>query len=87
VTARGPGKHPEYGLAGDDAGRLARALPARPTGAGPARTVDLIDLLRTTGTVLTYDPRAQALGVGGHDAPSVIIGRTAGNRTVERRNA
>jgi site-specific DNA recombinase len=54
---------------------------------GPAQTADLIDRLRTADTVLTYDPRARALRAGGHDAPSVVIGRTTGNRTGERRTA
>jgi site-specific DNA recombinase len=42
---------------------------------GPASTAALIDELRACGTVLTYDPAGQILRAGGHDAPSVTIGR------------
>jgi hypothetical protein len=36
----------------------------------------MIDQLRATGTVLTYDPRDQTLRADGHDALSVIIGKS-----------
>ena len=41
----------------------------------PAQTADLIDQLRATGTVLTYDPRDRTLHAGGHEALSVTIGK------------
>jgi len=41
----------------------------------PAQTADLIDQLRASGTVLTYDPRDRTLRAGGHDPLSVIIGK------------
>ena len=40
----------------------------------PAETAALIDQLRATGTVLTYDPRDRTLRAGDHDALSVTIG-------------
>jgi site-specific DNA recombinase len=42
---------------------------------GPDGTAALIDQLRAGGTVLAYDPVGRTLRAGGHDAPSVIIGR------------
>ena len=42
---------------------------------GRADTAALIDQLRAGGTVLTYDPQDRTLRAGGHDAPSVTIGR------------
>jgi hypothetical protein len=42
---------------------------------GPAETADLIDQLRATGTVLTYDPDARTLRADGRYAPSVTIGK------------
>jgi len=51
--------------------------PAREVGiTAPAQTADLIDQLRATGTVLTYDPRDRTLRAGGHDALSVTIGKS-----------
>jgi site-specific DNA recombinase len=50
--------------------------PARRVGTtAPAQTADLIDQLRATGTVLTYDPRDRTLHAGGHEALSVTIGK------------
>ena len=50
--------------------------PARRVGiTTPAQTADLIDQLRATGTVLTYDPRDRTLHAGGHEALSVTIGK------------
>jgi hypothetical protein len=43
---------------------------------GPAGTADLIDQLHASGTVLTYDPRDRTLRADGHDALSVIIGKS-----------
>ena len=59
-------------LAGD--GTPDRARRAGIT--APAQTADMIDQLRATGTVLTYDPRDQTLRADGHDALSVIIGKS-----------
>jgi site-specific DNA recombinase len=42
---------------------------------GPASTAVLIDQLRADGTVLTYNPAGRTLRAGGHDAPSVTIGK------------
>jgi hypothetical protein len=42
---------------------------------GPASTAGLIDQLRAGGIVLTYDPDSGILHAGGHDAPSVTIGK------------
>ncbi len=42
---------------------------------GPADTAALIDQLRAGGVVLTYDPDGRTLRAGGHDAPSVNIGK------------
>ena len=42
---------------------------------GPADTAALIDQLRADGIVLTYDPDDRTLRAGGHDAPSVTIGK------------
>ena len=42
---------------------------------GPAATAALIDQLRADGIVLTYDPDGRTLRAGGHDAPSVTIGK------------
>ena len=42
---------------------------------GPAGTAALIDQLRADGVVLTYDPQDRTLRTGGHDAPSVTIGK------------
>jgi hypothetical protein len=50
--------------------------PARRAGiTAPAQTAALIDQLRATGTVLTYDPRDRTLRAGGHDTLSVTIGK------------
>ena len=59
-------------LAGD--GPPDRARRAGIT--GPAWTADLIDQLRATGTVLTYNPRDRTLRADGHDAVSVTIGKS-----------
>jgi hypothetical protein len=42
---------------------------------GPDGTAALIDQLRASGTVLTYDPHDRTLRVGGRDALSVTIGK------------
>ena len=42
---------------------------------GPDGTAALIDQLRADGTILTYDPEDRTLRAGGHDAPSVTIGK------------
>ena len=42
---------------------------------GPDGTAALIDQLRADGVVLTYDPDDRTLRAGGHDAPSVTIGK------------
>jgi hypothetical protein len=42
---------------------------------GPDGTAALIDQLRTERIILTYDPQDQTLRAGGHDAPSVTIGK------------
>jgi hypothetical protein len=42
---------------------------------GPDGTAALIDQLRASGTVLTYDPHDRTLCVGGRDALSVTIGK------------
>jgi hypothetical protein len=42
---------------------------------GPADTAALIDQLRTDRIILTYNPQDQTLRAGGHDAPSVTIGK------------
>jgi hypothetical protein len=47
--------------------------PARVT--GPVGTATLIDRLRATGTVLTYDPQDRTLRAEGHEALSVTIGK------------
>ena len=55
------------------AGKPACGSRARLT--GPAGTAALIDQLRADRTVLTYDPASRTLSAGGHDAPSVAIGK------------
>jgi site-specific DNA recombinase len=58
---------------------------------GPDGTAPLIDQLRADGTILTYDPDGRTLRAGGHDAPSVTIGKDAADthsrRDKERRTA
>ena len=58
---------------------------------GPDGTAALIGLLRADGTVLTYDPDGRTLRAGGHDAPSVTIGKdttsTHSRQDRERRTA
>jgi hypothetical protein len=58
---------------------------------GPDGTAALIGLLRADGTVLTYGPDGRTLRAGGHDAPSVTIGKdttsTHSRQNSERRNA
>jgi site-specific DNA recombinase len=58
---------------------------------GPDATAALIGQLRADGTVLTYDPDGRTLRVGGHDAPSVTIGKdttsTHSRQNSERRTA
>jgi hypothetical protein len=58
-------------LADDGAPDRAR----QPNITAPAETADLIDQLRATGTVLTYDPQHRTLCTDGHDALSVTIGK------------
>ena len=41
----------------------------------PAETADLIDRLRDSGAVLTYDPETQTIRTGGSDPVAVTIGR------------
>jgi len=58
---------------------------------GPADTAALIDQVRAGGIVLTYHPDERTLRAGGHDAPSVAVGRDATDvrprRNKERRTA
>jgi len=63
ILLAGPAALPGHGNRG----------PAQLT--GPDGTAALIDQLRTRGTVLTYDPDDRTLRAGGHDAPSVTIGK------------
>ena len=70
--------------------RAARETPDRARKASvtvPARVADLIDQLRVTGTVLTYDPDDRTLRAGGHDALFVTIGKTTDTGTRKRRPA
>jgi hypothetical protein len=73
-------------LAGHSAARITRALNDAGVRARQLRTQDgirtgpgaraaLIDQLRADRTVLTYDPASRTLSAGGHDAPSVAIGK------------
>jgi hypothetical protein len=43
----------------------------------PARVADLIDQLRVTGTVLTYDPGTRTIRAGDEIAVAVTSGRRA----------
>ena len=55
---------------------------------GPASTAALIDQLRASGVVLTYDPDDRTLRAGGHDALAVTIGKDQlDSRASERRPA
>jgi len=58
---------------------------------GPDGTAALIGFLRADGTDLTYDPDGRTLRAGGHDAPSVTIGKdttgTHSRQNSERRTA
>jgi site-specific DNA recombinase len=58
---------------------------------GPADAAVLIDRLRADGIVLTYHPASRTLRIGGHDAPSVTIGKDAtdthSRQDKERRTA
>ena len=42
---------------------------------GPVSPAVLIDQMRADGVVLIYDPDSRTLRAGGHDAPSVTIGK------------
>ena len=59
------------------AGKPARGNRGLAQLTGPDGTAALIDQLRADGTVLTYDPEDRTLRAGGHDAPSVTIGKDA----------
>ena len=41
----------------------------------PAGTADLIDRLRASGAVLTYDPQTRTIRAGGSDPVAVTAGR------------
>ncbi len=41
----------------------------------PAETADLIDWLRTSGAVLTYDPETRTIRTSGSDPVAVTAGR------------
>ena len=55
-------------LAGDDTADGARGMIIT----APGDTAALIDRLRASGIVLTYDPDARTLRTGGQDAPPVV---------------
>ena len=44
-------------------------------GPAPAQTADLIDQLRASGAVLTYDPETRTIRTDGHDPVAVNAGR------------
>jgi hypothetical protein len=62
-------------LAGQ-AGTPARGSRGLARVTGPADTAALIDRLRATGTVLTYDPDTRTLRANSHDARSVTVGKS-----------
>ena len=57
------------------------ASGGRPSGNGtaqvtaPAETADLIDRLRDSGAVLTYDPETRTIRTGGSEPVAVTVGR------------
>ena len=78
-------------LLADPARKAARGNRGLAQLTGPDGTAALIGLLRADGTVLTYDPDGRTLRAGGHDAPSVTIGKdttsTHSRQNSERRTA
>jgi len=57
------------------AGNPAAGTAASPRWPAPDGTAVLIDQLRAGGTALIYEPVGLTPRAGGHDAPSVTIGR------------